>query len=688
LTRISRTLAIVSATLAFCLAASGQSVSLQWSASAGSKGYILDWGLGPNALNSQINVGTNTLVTLTGLTSGKTYYFAVAAYNSSGMIGPFSSEASFVAQTNSTSPPVAPGSTIVSPASGPMGTAVNIYGANLATAGSVRFNGVPASFNVVSNASLRAIVPQGATTGPLVISTASGNVTNQFSVTAVVPPPNDYFGSRQFMAGSSFFVCTDTTGATKEQGEPNHGGNSGGASVWYRWIPPFSGTYVLSTAGTQFDPLLAVYGGKSLSQLSVVASNTAPADGPLVFNAVADTAYQIAVDGFNGASGFMQLTLSPLFNSTNIFTDTFEASEGVIEGEPLAGQNGWVCAVPKLTGMEANYFPGDGQQAYLGFLATTLTSNTVLLSHPLNYTMQTNALPVIQFSVLQQIYNPLNNYHDSFGWVVRNPNGQELFDLMFNQSTGEVSFALDDGKGERASGFPFPTAGISQLIITADFARNQWSATMNGIYVTAEQPITTLQAPPALGDIDAKAIYTSLQTGVDGMFFDNFTVTAEPELDPSILAGLTNETITAGGDLVLGVVAGGAQPLSYQWCSDEGPIPGATNATLYITNVTPADTGAYVVVVGNAFGNANSSCMVTVSDPAPRPLLTCPAPMGSSGRLMNFSVGYGNSYHVQASTNLVTWTTLGSFCAGGSNATFLDSTAASYPRRFYRLVSP
>jgi hypothetical protein len=172
------------------------------------------------------------------------------------------------------------------------------------------------------------------------------------------------------------------------------------------------------------------------------------------------------------------------------------------------------------------------------------------------------------------------------------------------------------------------------------------------------------------------------------MLFDNFTVTAAPEPQPRIISGPQSQTLTAGSDLVEGVIASGSPPLSYQWYFNNVIISGATNDTLWISNATPAQGGNYEVVVSSAIGSVDAGCSVTVANPKPKALLTGMPTTNISGRTLNFNVASGNSYHVQASTNLVAWSAIGSFYAAGSNATFLDTAAASFPRRFYRLVSP
>ncbi|QWV93039.1 immunoglobulin domain-containing protein [Geomonas oryzisoli] len=77
------------------------------------------------------------------------------------------------------------------PATGPAGTVVTLNGANLVGVSQVRFNGVGASFSEISATQLSAIVPQGATTGPISVTTANGTATSttSFSVTSTPSTP-------------------------------------------------------------------------------------------------------------------------------------------------------------------------------------------------------------------------------------------------------------------------------------------------------------------------------------------------------------------------------------------------------------------------------------------------------------------------------------------------------------------
>jgi thiol-disulfide isomerase/thioredoxin len=129
-------------------------------------------------------------------------------------------------------------------------------------------------------------------------------------------PANDMFANRIVITGTNIVVTGSSVGATKEAGEPNHAGNSGGASVWWSWTAPFVGTVTISTAGSSFDTLLGVYTGTSVSALTTIASNDDDPDAgdytsKVVFNAVSNQTYQIAVDGYGGASGSVQLSVLP-----------------------------------------------------------------------------------------------------------------------------------------------------------------------------------------------------------------------------------------------------------------------------------------------------------------------------------------------------------------------------------------
>jgi hypothetical protein len=152
-----------------------------------------------------------------------------------------------------------------------------------------------------------------------------GNVTLNWYL--LPPPTNDLFANAETIAGSSVAIVTTNAGATKEAGEPNHGGNAGGASIWYRWIAPENNNFTVTTtgsrlgcAGCSYDTLLAVYTGSSLQQLSLVAQNDDNSNqvtSRVAFQAQTGTTYYIAVDSKGTAAGDISLTLLPTVLSAN-----------------------------------------------------------------------------------------------------------------------------------------------------------------------------------------------------------------------------------------------------------------------------------------------------------------------------------------------------------------------------------
>jgi IPT/TIG domain len=78
-----------------------------------------------------------------------------------------------------------------SPTSGPVGTAVELIGANYVEVSSVTFGGIPTTYDVQSAGRIVTAVPAGATTGPIAVTTKTGTGTSSgdFTVTGGEPPP-------------------------------------------------------------------------------------------------------------------------------------------------------------------------------------------------------------------------------------------------------------------------------------------------------------------------------------------------------------------------------------------------------------------------------------------------------------------------------------------------------------------
>lgn len=131
-------------------------------------------------------------------------------------------------------------------------------------------------------------------------------------------PFNDDFATRARLNSDNVSARASTVGATREAGEPSPAGLSGGGgSVWWQWTSAVGGAVTISTtADSTINTVLAVYTGSELNALTPVASNDdAPGGGTnsrVTFTVQAGVNYQIAVEGKNGASGFVQLSIGTI----------------------------------------------------------------------------------------------------------------------------------------------------------------------------------------------------------------------------------------------------------------------------------------------------------------------------------------------------------------------------------------
>jgi hypothetical protein len=119
---LSRTIACLVGFLALAGTVLGQpSVTLAWNGETNTTvaGYRLYQGASSRNYSSTTDAGTQTQVPVPGLVAGKTYYFAVTAYSSSGVESDFSSEVGYtVPSTTTNSPNGSPLISLTSPNSG------------------------------------------------------------------------------------------------------------------------------------------------------------------------------------------------------------------------------------------------------------------------------------------------------------------------------------------------------------------------------------------------------------------------------------------------------------------------------------------------------------------------------------------------------------------------------------------
>jgi FG-GAP repeat len=135
-------------------------------------------------------------------------------------------------------------------------------------------------------------------------------------------PANDNFANAEVISGTQVHISRSNASATKETGEPLHGG-IGAASVWFKWTATTNGLAAFSTnrSQTNLDTLMGVYTGAAITglQIACVDDNIGTADLRSFCRATvnAGTTYYIAVDGKTDgqtiAEGTFLLDIEPSF---------------------------------------------------------------------------------------------------------------------------------------------------------------------------------------------------------------------------------------------------------------------------------------------------------------------------------------------------------------------------------------
>lgn len=99
-------------------------------------------------------------------------------------------------------------------------------------------------------------------------------------------------------------------GATKEPNEPAHGGNAGGASVWFKFVSEQAGLLTLTVSGQ--SPFLPTFGLYLIAPDGAFISAAGAGSGGGASSATvfvqAGRTYFLAVDGFAGAAGSFTIT--------------------------------------------------------------------------------------------------------------------------------------------------------------------------------------------------------------------------------------------------------------------------------------------------------------------------------------------------------------------------------------------
>jgi uncharacterized delta-60 repeat protein len=142
-----------------------------------------------------------------------------------------------------------------------------------------------------------------------------------------------------------------------------------------------------------------------------------------------------------------------------------------------------------------------------------------------------------------------------------------------------------------------------------------WTNLGGGTRIPGGWQLAGVSVPPG-GTLRARGYVIGGQYNASGWFVETYGGALVFITQPA------SRTNVAGTTATFSTLAGGTEPLGYQWCkdgvalADGGNLTGALVPTLTVSNVLGSEAGGYCVVVSNALGSVTSAvAKLTIRDP-------------------------------------------------------------------------
>jgi uncharacterized repeat protein (TIGR01451 family) len=548
---------------------------------------------GGNFVTGATTVGFTGASPVNGMVTAQNQVVAVVPTNAADGPITVSTSAGAAVTTSNFVVSAAPTITDFSPASGTNGTTVVIDGSNFITNGTtVKFGGSNStSVTVVAATQLQAVVPNGATNGPITVTTTNGTYvsSNIFltGFTAGISDFNPAFGAANanvIIDGFGFSSMTSLVfaGVTLPPNSPN----------------------ITSKSETQLQ--VVVPSGASNGPITVVSShgkfttssNFLTSPGPVIldFNpAAAGPGTIVTLDGFN----FIGVT-SVKFGSKSVNVTVTQDNQikaavpGGATNAPISVSHGAYTfttssnfivtgAGPVITG----FSPSNGVQG----MTVTITGNFASLGSP-----------GVEFNGTPATYTPLTSYNQVQAVVPAAATTGPI--ILTNSGGASASSALFYLQPWITNFSPTSAVVNTTVTITGRNLTNATSLTVNGVpwsfTATATQITATVPANAATGPVIVSA--------PGGNYIDTNVFKLLPQVNSfSPLAGPTNSLVTIYGTGLLNVT-------NVQF-NGVNARPASTNLA-QVTVVVPYNAASGPITVFTPDGSSTSAASFAVTRPS------------------------------------------------------------------------
>ncbi len=350
--------------------------------------------------------------------------------------------------------------------------------------------------------------------------------------------------------------------------------------------------------------------------------------------------------GGPGFSGYVTLPNGILTNTTSVTVECWVNQAAIntwaevwdFANAPAGSQSFGLIAFPNNNGhhMEAPFVPnGNERDIQSNFNFPTNSEQYIAVTYN-NFSLVgnlfTNGAIVATTTFPNTTYAP-GAYGGATG-TLSNMLGQDIFPdpqfqgtiyefRIWNGAVSPVYVAVANAAGPSVVVNNLtPLALNISVTNTSMLGAQTQPATATGNFADAANVIVTdgatnwVSSNPNILTVDNTGLITAVSGGtatvsatVNGVTATSPTITVSSTAPTA--QGPTNMVAVAGDTVTFAVTALGGN-LTFQWSHGVTQIPGATNATLVLTNVNAASAGTYSVSITNNLGSINPSATLTI----------------------------------------------------------------------------